>query len=79
MLFIVVSILVAVGRFFIPGHDLSWAGTYEAFAHIWVGMLLAVIIEDKLKGKRILRSDPFICLVLITLLEVVMFLLRSKP
>lgn len=29
----------------VPGHGLSWAGTYEAFAHIWVGVVgtLAVL------------------------------------
>jgi hypothetical protein len=34
--------LMVGGRFLIPGHDLSWAGTYEAVAHIWVGVLLTV-------------------------------------
>ncbi len=34
--------LMVVGRFLIPGHNLSWAGTYEAFAHIWTGVLLTV-------------------------------------
>lgn len=25
-------------------HGLTWHGTYEAFAHVWVGFLLAVAI-----------------------------------
>lgn len=35
-----ISLLVTVGRFFVPGHGLTWAGTYEAFAHLWVGYLI---------------------------------------
>ncbi len=29
---------VGVGRFLVPGHDLSWPGAYEAGAHVWVGV-----------------------------------------
>lgn len=30
--------LVLAGRFTISGHGLSWPGTYEALAHVWVGV-----------------------------------------
>lgn len=33
------SLLILVGRLYVPGHSLSWAGTYEAFTHIWVGIV----------------------------------------
>jgi hypothetical protein len=33
-----------VGRFLVPGHALSLAGTYEAFAHIWVGAMIVYVI-----------------------------------
>jgi hypothetical protein len=37
---IVASVAVAVGRFTVPSHGFSWPGTYEAIAHIWVGVLI---------------------------------------
>lgn len=37
------AVAVAVGRWFVPGHGLSWPGTYEALAHIWAGIMLALI------------------------------------
>jgi len=42
-LVVFLSVLAALGRFFVPGHGLSWAGTYEAFAHIIVGFLFGVV------------------------------------
>jgi uncharacterized membrane protein YgcG len=41
------ALAVIIGRLAVPGHGLSLAGTYEAFAHIWVGMVLAGAIYDK--------------------------------
>ncbi len=35
-----VSLLIGIGRFTVPGHGLSWPGSYEALAHLWVGGLL---------------------------------------
>lgn len=63
------SILIGVGRFYIPGHDLSLAGTYEAFAHIFVGFLIAQCFYSE-------RQLAITCLVILTVLETVMFLLR---
>lgn len=63
------SLLVAFGRFLIPGHELSPAGTYEALAHIWVGVLLVLAIQ---KG-QVHQKAAIFSLVLITALETVMF------
>jgi len=41
-LIVVGSVLVAGGRFTVPGHAVSWPGSYEAMAHIWVGVLLCL-------------------------------------
>ena len=43
-LLVITAALLFVGRFTVPGHGLSWAGTYEAFAHIWVGAVGAVFV-----------------------------------
>lgn len=61
-------------RFYIPGHNLSWPGTYEAMAHIWVGILLTIICCNKFQPKDRIVSG--ILLTLITVLETVMFLNR---
>lgn len=34
------AIIVTLLRMTVPGHDLSYAGSYEAFAHLFVGGLL---------------------------------------
>jgi hypothetical protein len=39
VLFWAACLAVGAGRLFVPGHDLSWAGTYEAVAHLWVGAM----------------------------------------
>jgi hypothetical protein len=59
---VLVSVLVGLGRATVPGHGLSWPGTYEAAAHIWVGYLLGLI--------------ALACLVVLTGLETVAFLTR---
>ena len=68
----VMSILVIAGRFFVPGHALSWAGSYEAFAHIWVGALLATAYLNT--G---LRRPSLVWLGITTLVEIAKFLTRS--
>ena len=68
---LLVSTLIAIGRFTVPGHGPSWPGTYEAFAHIWVGALLVLAIQRSSN-----RWNAILCLVAITVLEVVMFILR---
>jgi hypothetical protein len=70
---ILLSLLVAIGRFFIPGHNLTWPGTYEAFAHIWVGFLIAVIVFFW-NSRQALAAG--LCLIFISVLEIIMFLLR---
>lgn len=69
---IIISVLFGLGRFFIPGHDASWAGTYEAFAHIWVGVLL-VFCFSKVKE---VRWVSILSLTIITILEAIMFFRR---
>lgn len=62
------SIAFAAGRFTVPGHALTgWPGFYEAFAHIWVGVLIGAIIWTPLKKTAALQ------LFLIANLELVMF------
>jgi hypothetical protein len=36
------ALLLLVGRFTFSGHGVSWPGTYEAFAHIWVGITITL-------------------------------------
>lgn len=60
--------LVAILRFSVPGHGFSWAGSYEAIAHIVCGMLLMLAFQkDKIAGWS---------LAVITVFEGVMFALR---
>ena len=67
---ILLSLFIAVGRFTVPGHGLSWPGSYEAAAHIWVGFLIAMIVldEDRWLAVALLTA--------LTALETVMFLSR---
>ena len=64
------SVLVGLGRFTVPGHGLSWPGTYEAFAHIWVGVLLCLGFV----GNH--RKLAWVALVATSLLELMMAALR---
>lgn len=43
---ILVSAAFGIGRFFVSGHVLTVPGTYETFAHIWSGFLLAVAMPE---------------------------------
>jgi hypothetical protein len=38
--------LVGAGRFTFKGHGLSWMGSYEAFAHMWVGAMMVVVYYE---------------------------------
>lgn len=62
------SILVGIGRFLIPGHELSWSGTYESMSHIWIGVLLCLSFQK--------NWFALAAVVLLSILEVVMFMLR---
>lgn len=65
---VLATIVISVLRFFVPGHDLSWPGTYEAFAHILVGMLIMNGIRAEKYSWWLLGGA--------TALETIMFLLR---
>jgi hypothetical protein len=67
---VLVSVLVGLGRATVPGHGPSWPGTYEALAHIWVGYLLGLVALGRC------RRLALACLVVLTVLETVAFLLR---
>jgi hypothetical protein len=68
---IAISIVVAIGRFTVPGHGLSYPGTYEAFAHIFVGFLFAVAWL-----RKDLRWLAIMLVTAISLLELIAFLAR---
>lgn len=71
---IVASFLVGLGRFLVPGHGLSWAGSYEAFAHILVGWLLCESLNARAEARD--RLIAAASLGAITAVELVMFMLR---
>jgi hypothetical protein len=83
---ILISILVFTGRMLVPGHDLSWAGTYEAFAHIWVGYLIAMAIYSPNRHRTLTslerlevgekRELAIMMLVILTAWETYMFLVK---
>lgn len=68
---LLISVMVGVGRFAVPGHNASLPGTYEAFAHIWCGVLLAVVFLKP--GARWLSLS---LLIAITALETYKFFTR---
>lgn len=72
--FLLSCLLVGAGRLIVPGHALSWAGTYEAFAHIWVGAMLAVAW---MRWTEPVGKVAAAMLVLLTAQETVMFLARA--
>lgn len=77
MLWFVVIASVVVGglRFFVPSHDLSWPGSYEAIAHIFVGFLIAMMIPPETTAEYKERIPALIaCFVAITAVELFCFL-----
>ena len=42
-----VALAMGVLRFFIPSHELSPSGSYEAFAHLFVGGLIGVWLATR--------------------------------
>jgi hypothetical protein len=42
---VVVSLLFTVSRFWAPGHVVSGWGTWEALAHLWMGVLLTLFVQ----------------------------------
>ena len=55
------ALAVGLGRFTVPGHGLSWPGTYEAFAHIWLGWMIGMAM--------IRREHHMLAIVLIVVLS----------
>ena len=66
---------VVAGRHAVPGHGLSPAGSYEAFAHLWAGFLFAVVLLGRHTG---LRWTAGAMLAAASGYELMMFLLREK-
>ncbi len=63
---VVATVILAMLRFQMPSHELSWPGTYEAFAHLFVGGLIGAYLAT--------RDITFMVLVgILTLVEVVAF------
>jgi hypothetical protein len=67
---IIIGIIIGLARFLVHGSPLSWEATYEAFAHIFVGLLLGA----GLFGRD--RRTPWVVLSLLTALETIKFLTR---
>ncbi len=44
---IVIAVIFGVARFFMPSHALSAAGSYEAFAHLFLGGLIGAWVVSK--------------------------------
>jgi hypothetical protein len=77
--FIIGSTVIGLGRFLVPGHNLSWPGTYEAFAHIWCGYLLAYAIHGghrPWETESSSRWTAIMMLSIITILEAICFAMR---
>ena len=71
-IFIILSaLIVGLGRFTVPGHGLSWPGTYEAFSHIWIGWMIGAAAFKKEH-----RALAIVLLVVLSLFELWMFLNR---
>lgn len=71
IVFALFAYAIGVGRFFIPGHELSWAGSYEALAHLWVGYTICLIWPITIE-----RRDAVFALVALTFLEAMLFFNR---
>ena len=70
LLVLTLALLVGFGRFTVPGHGPSWPGSYEAFAHLSVGALIVLACQAETR----LVALP--CLIILSLFELLMFLLR---
>lgn len=73
VLLIIVTLAIAIGRFYItPRLDLpTTTGTYEAIAHLFVGGLFGAWLMDRCQW-------VWLCLALgVSLLELVMFLIQK--
>ena len=73
LILIATTAAVCAGRMLVPGHGLTWAGSYEAAAHIWVGWVAAVVYFRWKTGEG---RIAFLLLIAASLLELFMFLAR---
>ncbi len=82
VIFWLAAACVGVGRFLVPGHDLSPAGFYEAFSHIWVGIAGLLWVQNarwtRIAGIPVWLDPHGYGLVFwgLAALELTMFLLR---
>ena len=69
------SILVGAFRFSVPGvhRVVSWEDSYEALAHIWVGILFAQIIIHWRGWRLLIQDTAFWCLFIINAIEITAF------
>ena len=66
------SLFIALGRLTVPGHNLTWPGSYEAFAHLLLGGMIAVGVL-----KREYRLEAAWLVVALSLFEIAMFKLQT--
>ena len=82
---LIVSAVVVLGRFTVPGQGLSWPDTYEALAHIWVGVLFTLCFIRPLTRYAYLDMlyrtctmwTAIITLFAISMFELAMFLIHQ--
>lgn len=56
---IIVSAGFGIGRFYIPGHAATGPGTYEAFAHMWIGAMFVFAMKEAIwVFKKLFKKDP---------------------
>lgn len=79
-LVIISALLVLVGRLTVPTRELQgWPLTYEAIAHIWIGMMLAWGVSGLRLVRQMTTRDRWLCLgalVTVTVFEVAAFLMK---
>lgn len=74
------AVLIIAGRLSIPTRELQgWPLTYEAIAHIWIGMMLACGISGIRAVREMASRDRWLCLGAfgaVTVFEVLAFLMK---
>lgn len=71
ILIIVTSLLVVALRFTVPDRPVfTWPGSYEALAHIWVGVLICLAVQDAPRGVW-RKNVPLWSVAIITVVEVI--------
>jgi hypothetical protein len=74
------AVLMVLGRLTTPTRALQgWPLTYEALAHIWIGMMLAWASSALAPIRKMTTRDRWLCLAAVgavTVFEVVAFLMK---